>query len=54
MIEVTSRHTDCTHFNSDYSPMPAVALHCVLCCVDFLTDIFKISGVIYFKQLPKV
>ena len=26
MIEVTSRHTECTYFNSDYSQMPAVAL----------------------------
>ena len=27
MIEVTSRHMECTHFNVDYSQMPAVALH---------------------------
>ena len=27
MIEVTSRHTEFTHFNSDYSQMSAVALH---------------------------
>ena len=27
MIEVTSRHMECAHFNSDYSQMPAVALH---------------------------
>ena len=26
MIEVTSRHMVCTHFNLDYSRMPAVAL----------------------------
>ena len=26
MIEVTRRHMECTHFNSDYSRMPAVAL----------------------------
>ena len=26
MIEVTSRHLECIHFNSDYSQMPAVAL----------------------------
>ena len=26
MIEVTSRHMECTHFNPDYSRMPAVAL----------------------------
>ena len=26
MIEVTSRHMKCTHFNLDYSRMPAVAL----------------------------
>ena len=25
MIEVTSRHMECTHFNLDYSQMPAVA-----------------------------
>ena len=25
MIEVTSRHTECTQFNLDYSRMPAVA-----------------------------
>ena len=25
MIEVTSRHMECTHFNSDYCRMPAVA-----------------------------
>ena len=24
MIEVTSRHTECTHFNSDYSQMQVV------------------------------
>ena len=28
MIEVTSRHTECTNFNFDYSWMPAVALRC--------------------------
>ena len=27
MIEVTSRHAKCTHFNLDYSRMPAVARH---------------------------
>ena len=27
MIQMTSRHLECTHFNSDYSRMPAVALH---------------------------
>ena len=27
MIEVTSRHLECTHFILDYSRMPAVALH---------------------------
>ena len=27
MIEVTSCHMECTHFNLDYSRMPAVALH---------------------------
>ena len=26
MIEVTSRHTECTHYNSNNSQMPAVAL----------------------------
>ena len=26
MIEVTSRHMECTHFNLDYRQMPAVAL----------------------------
>ena len=26
MIEVTGRHVDCTHFNSDYSQVPAFAL----------------------------
>ena len=26
MIEVTSRQVDCTHFNSDYSQVPAFAL----------------------------
>ena len=29
MIEVTSRHMECTHFNLDYSQMPAVALQIV-------------------------
>ena len=29
MIEVTSRHTECTHFNLDYSRMPPVALQYV-------------------------
>ena len=28
-IEVTSRHTEYTHFNLDYSRIPAVALHYV-------------------------
>ena len=27
MIEVTIGHTECTHFNLDYSQMFAVALH---------------------------
>ena len=27
MIEVTSCHMECTHFNLDYSQVPAVALH---------------------------
>ena len=27
MIEVTTRHKECTHSISDYSPMLAVALH---------------------------
>ena len=27
MIEVTSHHMECTHFNLDYSQMPAVAQH---------------------------
>ena len=27
MIEVTSRHMECTHLNSNYSGMLAVALH---------------------------
>ena len=26
MIEVTSRHMECTHFNSDYSQMLAIVL----------------------------
>ena len=25
-----SRHTECTHFNSEYSRMPAVALHSIV------------------------
>ena len=29
VIEVTSHHTECTHFNLDYSQMPAVALQCL-------------------------
>ena len=31
MIELTSRHTECTYFNSDYSQMPAVALQVYSC-----------------------
>ena len=27
MIEVTSHHMECTHFNLDYSQMPAAALY---------------------------
>ena len=27
MIEVTSRHMECTYFDLDYSRMPVVALH---------------------------
>ena len=27
IIEVTSRHMECTYFNLDYSRIPAVALH---------------------------
>ena len=27
MIEVTSRHIECTRFNPNYSQMPAVAQH---------------------------
>ena len=32
MIEVTSRYTECNHFNLDYSQMPAVAQHCYQPC----------------------
>ena len=30
MIEVTGRHMECTHFNLDYSQIPAVAQHLVI------------------------
>ena len=36
MIEVTSRHTECTHFN--YSLMPAVSLRCYEADANIVTD----------------
>ena len=39
MIEVTTRHTECTHFHLDYSRLPAVALQCQQCPLKRLESI---------------
>ena len=52
MIEVTSRHMECTLLTSDYSQMPAVALQCVkflvqilvvLLCLEDTVELGKVS-----------
>ena len=41
MIEVTSRHMECTHFNLDYNRMPAIALQ--LECKMILLELHTIT-----------
>ena len=52
MIEVTSRHMECTHFNTDYSRMPAVALQmpCPFFTVELISK-FSATTEIYCKTI---
>ena len=55
MIEVTSRHTECTHFNLEYSRMPAVLLQLFhLTCVANLSHNWAIKVKSYFQNVDQL
>ena len=49
MIKVTSRHRKCTHFNLDYSRMPAVTLQVPL--QNFLSVLAMFSKIPHFSKI---